>query len=307
MDKISIIVPCWNEEAALPIYYKEMSRIIGQMDTDVELIFVDDGSADKTLEEMKKLHEIDARCRYLSFSRNFGKEAAIYAGLTHAEGDYIAVMDVDLQDPPSLLPEMYRILKEEDYDSVATRRSTRAGEPVIRSFLSRQFYRFINKISKTEIVDGARDYRLMNRKMADAVLQMSEYNRFSKGIFGWVGFETKWLEYKNVERVAGETKWSFWKLFRYACEGIMAFSTAPLMAVSLMGVFVCIIAFLFLIFVIVRAAVFGDPVAGWPSLVCIISFLSGIQLLGMGVVGMYLSKTYLETKHRPIYIEKESH
>ena len=236
MDKISIIVPCWNEEAALPIYYKEMSRIIGQMDTDVELIFVDDGSADKTLEEMKKLHEIDARCRYLSFSRNFGKEAAIYAGLTHAEGDYIAVMDVDLQDPPSLLPEMYRILKEEDYDSVATRRSTRAGEPVIRSFLSRQFYRFINKISKTEIVDGARDYRLMNRKMADAVLQMSEYNRFSKGIFGWVGFKTKWLDFENVERSAGETKWSVWKLFRYSLEGITGFSVVPLALASVLGI-----------------------------------------------------------------------
>ena len=227
MDKISIIVPCWNEEAALPIYYKEMSRIMGQMDAEFELIFVDDGSADKTLEEMKKLHEIDARCRYLSFSRNFGKEAAIYAGLTHAEGDYIAVMDVDLQDPPSLLPEMYRILKEEDYDSVATRRSTRAGEPVIRSFLARQFYHFINKISKTEIVDGARDYRLMNRKMADAVLQMSEYNRFSKGIFGWVGFKTKWLDFENVERSAGETKWSVWKLFRYSLEGITGFSVVP--------------------------------------------------------------------------------
>ena len=239
MDRISIIVPCWNEEAALPIYYKEMSRIIGQMDTDVELIFVDDGSADKTLEEMKKLHEIDARCRYLSFSRNFGKEAAIYAGLTHAEGDYIAVMDVDLQDPPSLLPEMYRILKEEDYDSVATRRSTRAGEPVIRSFLSRQFYRFINKISKTEIVDGARDYRLMNRKLADAVLQMSEYNRFSKGIFGWVGFKTKWLDFENVERSAGETKWSVWKLFRYSLEGITGFSVVPLALASVLGILFC--------------------------------------------------------------------
>ena len=309
MDKISIIIPCFNEEEALPIYYAEMKKVMDSMKkhTSFELLFVDDGSSDRTYEIMKDLHRKDGRCQYLSFSRNFGKEAAIYAGLQNASGDYAAIMDVDLQDPPSLLPDMYRILKEEAYDSVATRRSTRMGEPKIRSFLSKEFYNVINKISKTEIVSGARDYRLMNRKMADAVLQMSEYNRFSKGIFGWVGFETKWLEYKNVERAAGETKWSFWKLFRYACEGIMAFSTAPLMAVSLMGVFVCIFAFLFLIFVIVRAAVFGDPVAGWPSLVCIISFLSGIQLLGMGVVGMYLSKTYLETKHRPIYIEKESH
>lgn len=306
MDKISIIVPCWNEEAALPIYYKEMSRIIGQMDTDVELIFVDDGSADKTLEEMKKLHEIDARCRYLSFSRNFGKEAAIYAGLTHAEGDYIAVMDVDLQDPPSLLPEMYRILKEEDYDSVATRRSTRAGEPVIRSFLSRQFYRFINKISKTEIVDGARDYRLMNRKMADAVLQMSEYNRFSKGIFGWVGFKTKWLDFENVERSAGETKWSVWKLFRYSLEGITGFSVVPLALASVLGILFCGLSALVILVIIIRTFVWGDPVSGWPSMACIVFMVSGVQLLCLGILGQYLSKTYLETKHRPIYLLRES-
>lgn len=306
MDKISIIVPCWNEEAALPIYYKEMSRIIGQMDTDVELIFVDDGSADKTLEEMKKLHEIDARCRYLSFSRNFGKEAAIYAGLTHAEGDYIAVMDVDLQDPPSLLPEMYRILKEEDYDSVATRRSTRAGEPVIRSFLSRQFYRFINKISKTEIVDGARDYRLMNRKMADAVLQMSEYNRFSKGIFGWVGFKTKWLDFENVERSAGETKWSVWKLFRYSLEGITGFSVVPLALASVLGILFCWLSALVILVIIIRTLVWGDPVSGWPSMACIVFMVSGVQLLCLGILGQYLSKTYLETKHRPIYLLRES-
>lgn len=306
MDKISIIVPCWNEEAALPIYYKEMSRIIGQMDTDVELIFVDDGSADRTLEEMKKLHEIDARCRYLSFSRNFGKEAAIYAGLTHAEGDYIAVMDVDLQDPPSLLPEMYRILKEEDYDSVATRRSTRAGEPVIRSFLSRQFYRFINKISKTEIVDGARDYRLMNRKMADAVLQMSEYNRFSKGIFGWVGFKTKWLDFENVERSAGETKWSVWKLFRYSLEGITGFSVVPLALASVLGILFCGLSTLVILVIIIRTLVWGDPVSGWPSMACIVFMVSGVQLLCLGILGQYLSKTYLETKHRPIYLLRES-
>lgn len=306
MDKISIIVPCWNEEAALPIYYKEMSRIMGQMDADFELIFVDDGSADKTLEEMKKLHEIDDRCRYLSFSRNFGKEAAIYAGLTHAEGDYIAVMDVDLQDPPSLLPEMYRILKEEDYDSVATRRSTRAGEPVIRSFLSRQFYHFINKISKTEIVDGARDYRLMNRKMADAVLQMSEYNRFSKGIFGWVGFKTKWLDFENVERSAGETKWSVWKLFRYSLEGITGFSVVPLALASVLGILFCGLSALVILVIIIRTLVWGDPVSGWPSMACIVFMVSGVQLLCLGILGQYLSKTYLETKHRPIYLLRES-
>ena len=306
MDKISIIVPCWNEEAALPIYYKEMSRIMGQMDADFELIFVDDGSADKTLEEMKKLHEIDARCRYLSFSRNFGKEAAIYAGLTHAEGDYIAVMDVDLQDPPSLLPEMYRILKEEDYDSVATRRSTRAGEPVIRSFLARQFYHFINKISKTEIVDGARDYRLMNRKMADAVLQMSEYNRFSKGIFGWVGFKTKWLDFENVERSAGETKWSVWKLFRYSLEGITGFSVVPLALASVLGILFYGLSALVILVIIIRTLVWGGPVSGWPSMACIVFMVSGVQLLCLGILGQYLSKTYLETKHRPIYLLRES-
>ena len=304
MNKLcSCIVPCFNEEKVIPIYYDEMQKVMKQEENiEFEIIFVDDGSKDGTLEIMRKLSEQDPKVHYISFSRNFGKEAALYAGLERAKGDYVITMD-----PPYLIPKMIRCIEEENYDSVATRRVTREGEPVIRSFFARQFYKLINKISDSNIVDGARDFRMMKRKMVDAILTMPEYNRFTKGIFGWVGFETKWLEYKNVERAAGETKWSFWKLFRYACEGIMAFSTAPLMAVSLMGVFVCIFAFLFLIFVIVRAAVFGDPVAGWPSLVCIISFLSGIQLLGMGVVGMYLSKTYLETKHRPIYIEKESH
>ena len=304
MNKLcSCIVPCFNEEKVIPIYYDEMQKVMKQEENiEFEIIFVDDGSKDGTLEIMRKLSEQDPKVHYISFSRNFGKEAALYAGLERAKGDYVITMDVDLQDPPYLIPKMIRCIEEENYDSVATRRVTREGEPVIRSFFARQFYKLINKISDSNIVDGARDFRMMKRKMVDAILTMPEYNRFTKGIFGWVGFETKWLEYKNVERAAGETKWSFWKLFRYACEGIMAFSTAPLM-----GVFVCIFAFLFLIFVIVRAAVFGDPVAGWPSLVCIISFLSGIQLLGMGVVGMYLSKTYLETKHRQIYIEKESH
>ena len=306
---LSIIVPCYNEEETVEPFYREIQKLESffiQEEIRIELIYVDDGSRDQTLVRIKELRMEDSRIRAISFSRNFGKEAAIYAGLEHAKGDLVVLMDVDLQDPPHLLPEMYRHIKE-GFDSVATRRVSRKGEPPIRSFFARVFYKIMHKISKTEIVDGARDYRLMTKQVADALLSLGEYNRFTKGIFGWVGFETKWLEYKNVERAAGETKWSFWKLFRYACEGIMAFSTAPLMAVSLMGVFVCIFAFLFLIFVIVRAAVFGDPVAGWPSLVCIISFLSGIQLLGMGVVGMYLSKTYLETKHRPIYIEKESH
>ena len=310
METISIIIPCYNEEEAIPVYYETMVRQMDEMEeqqkVQFELIFVDDGSKDHSLFEMRRLAQEDMRCRYLSFSRNFGKEAAIYAGLTHAEGDYIAVMDVDLQDPPSLLPEMYRILKEEDYDSVATRRSTRAGEPVIRSFLSRQFYRFINKISKTEIVDGARDYRLMNRKMAGAVLQMSEYNRFSKGIFGWVGFKTKWLDFENVERSAGETKWSVWKLFRYSLEGITGFSVVPLALASVLGILFCGLSALVILVIIIRTLVWGDPVSGWPSMACIVFMVSGVQLLCLGILGQYLSKTYLETKHRPIYLLRES-
>lgn len=309
MNKVcSCIVPCFNEEEVIPIYYQEMQKVRNQEEgkIDFEIIFIDDGSKDKTLEVVKKLSEQDENVHYVSFSRNFGKEAALYAGLENAKGEYVVTMDVDLQDPPHLIPEMIRCIEEEGYDSVATRRVTREGEPPIRSFFARQFYKLINKISDANIVDGARDFRMMKREMVDAILSMPEYNRFTKGIFGWVGFKTKWLEYKNIERAAGETKWSFWKLFRYALEGIIAFSTVPLTIVSLIGVIVCIVAFLFLIFVVIRAAVFGDPVAGWPSLVCIVSSLSGIQLLGIGVVGMYLSKTYLETKRRPIYIKKES-
>ena len=307
MDKISIIIPCFNEEEALPIYYAEMKKVMDSMkkQTSFELLFVDDGSSDRTYEIMKDLHRKDGRCQYLSFSRNFGKEAAIYAGLQNASGDYAAIMDVDLQDPPSLLPDMYRILKEEPYDSVATRRSTRMGEPKIRSFLSKEFYNVINKISKTEIVSGARDYRLMNRKMIDAVLEMSEYNRFSKGIFGWVGFRTKWLEYENVQRVAGETKWNFWKLFLYSLDGIMAFSTMPLSIASFFGILFCILAFVFMIFIFVRALIYGDPVAGWPSMVCIISFIGGVQLLCLGIMGQYMSKLYMEVKDRPKYLVKE--
>lgn len=309
MSKLcSCIVPCFNEEEVIPLYYEEMQKVRKQEEgkIDFEIIFIDDGSKDKTLEVIKKLSEQDECIHYVSFSRNFGKEAAMYAGFEHANGEYVVTMDVDLQDPPHLIPEMIRFIEEEGYDSVATRRVTRKGEPPIRSFFARRFYGLINKISDADIVDGARDFRMMKRDMVNAILSMPEYNRFTKGIFGWVGFKTKWIEFENVERAAGETKWSFWKLFRYALEGIIAFSTVPLTIVSLIGVIVCIIAFLFLLFVVIRAVIFGDPVAGWPSLICVISFLSGIQLLGIGVVGMYLSKTYLETKKRPIYIKKES-
>ena len=309
MSKLcSCIVPCFNEEEVIPLYYEEMQKVRKQEEgkIDFEIIFIDDGSKDKTLEVIKKLSEQDECIHYVSFSRNFGKEAAMYAGFEHANGEYVVTMDVDLQDPPHLIPEMIRCIEEEGYDSVATRRVTRKGEPPIRSFFARRFYGLINKISDADIVDGARDFRMMKRDMVNAILSMPEYNRFTKGIFGWVGFKTKWIEFENVERAAGETKWSFWKLFRYALEGIIAFSTVPLTIVSLIGVIVCIIAFLCLLFVVIRATIFGDPVAGWPSLICVISFLSGIQLLGIGVVGMYLSKTYLETKKRPIYIKKES-
>ena len=306
MDKISVVVPCYNEEEALPVYYKEMCRVMDEMkDVVFELIFVDDGSSDATLGIMKDLNEKDSRCRYLSFSRNFGKEAAIYAGLKASEGDYVALMDVDLQDPPTLLPEMYEILQEDGYDNVATKRVTRTGEPHIRSFLSESFYKFVNAISKTEIVDGARDYRLMTRQVTDAILSMREYNRFSKGIFGWVGYKTKWLEYENVQRAAGETKWNFWKLFLYSLDGIMAFSTMPLSIASFFGILFCILAFVFMIFIFVRALIYGDPVAGWPSMVCIISFIGGVQLLCLGIMGQYMSKLYMEVKDRPKYLVKE--
>lgn len=307
MKKITVIVPCFNEQDALPIYYKEMCRVMHKMpEVEIEILFVDDGSTDRTLSVMKDLNSLDEKCKYLSFSRNFGKEAAIYAGLKNATGDYVAIMDVDLQDPPELLPQMYQILEEGEYDNVATKRSTRKGEPVIRSFLSETFYKCINKISKTEIVSGARDYRLMNRRTVDAVLEMSEYNRFSKGIFEWVGFRTKWLEFENVERSAGETKWSIRKLFTYSLEGIMGFSVAPLSFASVIGLLFCVLSFLMVIVIVVRTLVWGDPVAGWPSLVCIVFMVGGVQLLCTGIVGQYLAKTYLETKHRPIYILKDS-
>lgn len=307
MKKLTVIVPCFNEEDSLPVYYKEMCRIISQInELETDLLFIDDGSTDHTLSVMKELHMIDSRCRFLSFSRNFGKEAAIYAGLRHTKGDYTAVMDVDLQDPPCLLPEMCRILEEEDYDCAAAKRCTRTGEPRIRSLLSVGFYHFINRLSNIKIVNGARDYRVMKRRMVNAVLAMGEYNRFSKGIFEWVGFRTKWLTFTNVERAAGKTKWSMKKLFVYSLEGITDFSAIPLSLASVSGILFCILSFLLIGFIILRTLIWGDPVSGWPSLVCIIFMVSGIQLLCTGIVGEYLSKMYLETKHRPIYILKDS-
>jgi len=307
MDKISIIVPCYNEEEAVPIFYEEIVKVAKNMKkVDFEFIFVNDGSKDRTLDVARQLHEKDERVRYVSFSRNFGKEAGMLAGLEAARGDYVAIMDVDLQDPPHLIEEMYETLKIEDYDCVATRRVSRDGEPPIRSFFARCYYKLINKISKTEIVDGARDFRLMTRQMVDSILELKEYNRFSKGIFSWVGYNTKWLEYKNVERVAGTTKWSFWKLFLYSLESIVAFSTVPLSIAAVMGILFCLIAFIMIIFIVVKTLTVGDPVAGWPSLVCIIFFVSGVQLFCLGVIGQYLAKTYLEVKNRPVYIIKET-
>lgn len=307
MSLISIVVPCYNEEESLPLFYQAILEMKSSLpEVDFEFIFVNDGSKDNTLKIMRSLAQQDANVHYVSFSRNFGKEAALLAGLAHAQGDYVAVMDADLQDPPALLPEMYETLQTKMYDCVATRRVTRAGEPQIRSFFARMFYKLINKISKTEIVDGARDFRLMTRQMVNAILSVQEYNRFSKGIFGWVGFRTKWLEYKNIERAAGQTKWSFWKLFVYSLDGITAFSTVPLSVAAVMGMLFCFLAFAMLIFVFVRALIWGDPVGGWPSLVCIILFVGGIQLFCTGILGQYLSKTYLEVKRRPQYIIQET-
>ncbi len=307
MKLISIVVPCYNEQEALPFFYDAICAMAQQMSSraEFELIFVNDGSRDDTLTEMRRLAEKDARVHYISFSRNFGKESAMYAGMQKAQGDYIAIMDVDLQDPPALLPEMLDGIEKEGYDCVATRRVTRAGEPKLRSFFARMFYRLINKISKTEIVDGARDYRLMTRQMVQAILSMTEYNRFSKGIFGWVGFETKWLEYENVQRVAGETKWSFWKLFLYSLEGIFAFSTVPLAISSVLGLVFCVVAFILTLFYAIKALAFGEAVAGFPTLICSIFLVGGVQLFCIGILGQYLSKTYLECKNRPIYIVKE--
>lgn len=309
MKLLSVIVPCYNEEENVRDFYDELCKNVvffREKQIEFEVIYVDDGSRDQTVSEVKKLHAEDGRVRLISFSRNFGKEAAIYAGFWHAKGDYVVLMDADLQDPPSLLPEMFRLIKEEGYDSVATRRVSRKGEPLIRSFFARKFYRIMNVISTTDIVDGARDYRLMTRRFVNSMLELKEYNRFSKGLFGWVGYKTKWLEYENVNRVAGETKWSFWKLLLYSIEGIVAFSTMPLMIAVFTGMFFCCIALLFIIVIIVRTMLFGDPVAGWPSMICIMLLIGGVQLFCVGILGEYLAKTYLEVKRRPIYLVKET-
>lgn len=303
---ISLIIPCYNEQEALPLFYKEASKVLSNMRCDHEFLFINDGSRDGTLEIMKKLAAEDPHVFYYSFSRNFGKESAMYAGLCNARGDYVAVMDADMQDPPSLLPEMVRILETGEYDSVATRRADRAGEPPVRSWFARRFYSLINRISDADIVDGARDFRLMTRDMKDAVLAMGEYNRFSKGIFGWVGFRTYWLPYENVERVAGETKWSFWKLFKYAIDGIISFSQTPLSISSWFGILMTVFSFLLLIFIVLRRLIFGDPVAGWASTICVIIFIGGLQLFCLGIIGQYLAKTYMEVKNRPHYIVSDT-
>lgn len=304
---ISVVVPCYNEQRALPFYYDKMKDVMALMpELLFEIIIVDDGSTDGTLETTKQLAKSDDRISYISFSRNFGKEAAMYAGLKNASGKYTAIMDADLQDPPEMLPEMYRVITEEGYDAVGTRRVTRKGEPPVRSFFARKFYKIMSRISKANMVDGARDYRLMNRKYVDALLSLGEYNRFSKGLFGWVGFKVKWLEFENVNRIAGETKWSFGQLFLYSLDGIVAFSNVPLYMASIAGIGSFIAAIAAMIFIIVRRLVFGDPVAGWASTVVIILFIGGIQLLSIGILGLYLSKLYLEAKNRPIYLLDET-
>lgn len=303
---LSLIIPCYNEQEALPLFYKEVTKILENIDEEYELIFVNDGSKDDTLNILKSFSEENPHVTYLSFSKNFGKEAAMFAGFCNVNGDYVAVMDADMQDPPSLLPQMLDIVKNKGYDSVATRRVSRKGEPPIRSWFARKFYVIINKISDADVVDGARDFRLMKRDMVDAIVSLNEYNRFSKGIFGWVGFKTYWLPYENVERVAGETKWNFWKLFKYAIDGIINFSQVPLSIASWLGIFMTVCSVLSLIFIIVRKLIWGDPVDGWASTICVIIFIGGIQMLCLGIIGQYLAKTYMESKHRPHYIIAES-
>ena len=307
MKVLSLVVPCYNEEQSLPYFYDEIVRIAGILnEVEFEILLVDDGSKDKTLQVMRQLHEKDKRVKYISFSRNFGKEAAMYAGLKNVTGDYAAIIDADLQHPPQMLIDMYHGIVDEHYDSVAARRVSREGEPKIRSFFARSFYQIMNRISKVEIVDGSVDYRLMTRQMVDAVLELSEKNRFTKGIFAWVGFRTKWLEFKNVERVAGETKWSFWKLFLYSLEGMIGFSTAPLAIASFLGLAFCGISFLAIVGIIIKTLIWGDPTSGWPSLACIIFMVSGVQLFCMGILGQYLGKMYIETKNRPVYLIREA-
>lgn len=307
MEKISVIVPCYNEEESLPLFYQEIKRIRAELsEFRFELILVDDGSKDQTAKLMRKLAASDDEVRYILFSRNFGKESAMYAGLKNAKGDYVVIMDADLQHPPAMILEMIHAIKEEGYDSAATRRIDRKGEPPVRSFFAKQFYKLMNKISQTELVDGAQDYRMMTRQYVNSLLELSEYNRFSKGLFGWVGFETKWLPHENTERVAGETKWSFWKLLKYSIDGIVAFSTAPLALAMAVGILFAFLAFLLVIMIVVRTVIFGDPVAGWPSMACLILLIGGIQLICTGILGTYLSKSYLEVKKRPIYLAKET-
>lgn len=311
MKLISVIVPCYNEQEVLPLYYDEMNKIMAQMkdehnDIDFELLFINDGSKDNTLKMLRELSEKDKRVRYISFSRNFGKEAGMYAGLENARGDYVVIMDADLQHPPAFIPAMYNYVSKEGYDCATTRRVSRKGESKVRSWFAMKFYKIMNKISQTEIVDGAQDFRFMTRQMVDAILSMKEYNRFSKGIFSWVGFNVKYIEYENVERAAGTTAWSFWKLFMYSLEGIFAFSTAPLALASLLGILSCLVAFIWIIVIIVKTLVFGESVQGFPTIMCAIFFIGGLQLFCTGILGQYLSKTYLETKNRPIYIISET-
>ena len=306
MTLLSIVVPCYNEQETVSLFYDATSKVVDKMDMDYEIIFVNDGSKDNTLEECVKLYKKHPdHVRVIDFSRNFGKEGGLLAGLEYAKGDYITVMDADLQDPPEYLPLMMESINNENYDIVGTRRVSRKGEPPIRSFFARQFYKLINKFTEVEIVDGARDYRLMTRQVVDSILELKEYHRFSKGLFVWVGYKTKYLEYENVERVAGETSWNFWSLAKYAIEGIVAFTTAPLQIATIFGLLISFVAFIAMIFIIVRALIFGDPVAGWPSMMTIMLFLGGIQLLAIGIIGEYLSKTYMEVKKRPNYIVKK--
>jgi len=304
--RLSLIIPCYNEQEAAPIFHREATKVLAGMGCEYEMIFIDDGSKDQTLSILRSLAAQDPHVTYLSLSRNFGKEAAMYAGFCNAGGDYVAVMDADMQDPPALLPQMVEILETGEYDSVATRRATRAGEPPIRSWFARKFYQIINKVSNADIVDGSRDFRLMRREMADAIVSMGEYNRFSKGIFGWIGFRTYWLSYDNVERVAGETKWNFWKLSKYAIDGIINFSHAPLSIASWFGIFMTFFSFLMLVFIVVRKVAFGDPVDGWASTICVMIFIGGVQLFCLGIMGQYIAKTYMETKRRPHFIVSET-
>lgn len=311
MKLVSVVVPCYNEEDVLHMFYEEITKVTDGMakehpELEFEYLFINDGSKDRTLEIFHELADKDKRVRFISFSRNFGKESGMYAGLKNAKGDYVVVMDADLQHPPAFLPQMYNYVKDGEYDCATTRRVNRKGESKIRSWFAMKFYKLMNKISQTEIVDGAQDFRFMTRQMVDAILDMSEYNRFSKGIFSWVGFRVKYMPYENVERAAGTTSWSFWGLFKYSLEGIMAFSTAPLAIASMLGIVSCAIAFILMIITIVKTIIFGDPVAGYPTTICVIFLLSGLQLFCTGILGQYLAKTYLETKHRPIYIASET-